>query len=556
MQNVTSRILVGRPLEASSFRALRVPGALPLVVAAAFIGCAWIFYLDRHLSFFGDDWTLIVVARQNLPEMLLSPHGGHFLLVHGLLYEALFVTAGLHSYLPYLGLLLAAHAASVVLLFLVVRRRAGDAIALGAAAILLLYGTAAEDLAWAFQVEFILPVSFGLGALLLLDAPKISIRNYVVAAALLTLAIATSGMGIVMFAAVGGELIFDPARRRDLLTLAPGALTFGLWYVLIARSSPPTLSLSRATLGVLPERFWVGLEGAVNGLFGLQPDAGPVALAAIAVSLVAVWAWRRRVGVRAAGPLVGLGVEFLLIGLTRAQFDLNAAASSRYMYVAAVLLLLTITDAVASLPVRWPVVVPLTAIALVSVWLNANQMATFAFYRTAYSVTQAIELRTLEAYRGDFYVTPDDQVDPRFTPITSAEYYDATSAWGSPVPKTTVDDLRALDPMAVDRGLVALFANGLAPVGGTNQRSCFRGEAKLIAPPGDIVLIAPDAGSNAVFRVWAMDNDSNPPSSTTSAPITLWLRGERLPNASRGWHVSVTGGTACELMRAVGPPLQ
>src|SRR5258707_1070002 len=89
-------------------------GARMKDVGAAIGGAGWILYVDRILSFFGDDWTFVVNARRDWPSMLLTPHNGHWTLVHSALYEALFVTVGLRSYLPYLALMLAAHAACVV----------------------------------------------------------------------------------------------------------------------------------------------------------------------------------------------------------------------------------------------------------------------------------------------------------------------------------------------------------------------------------------------------------------------------------------------------------
>lgn len=483
--------------------------------------------------------------------MLFSPHEGHFQLVHGLIYEALFLTVGLRSYLPYLAVMLAAHWATVVLLFLVVRRRAGDVLALGAAALLLVYGTAAEDLAWAFQIGFILPGAFGLAALWLLDEPTAGSPRIALAALCLTLGIATSAMGVVMYVAVAAEIVLDRSRWRFVPALVAPAAVFALWYLLVARFVPSTLSFGPQTLEVFPQRFYVGLEGVAGGIFGLQLSTGVAAICVVTAFLVYSWVRRRRIGSRAIGPLIGIVVEFALIGLARANFDLQSAASSRYMYIAAILLLLALTDATSTLPVRWPLVVPLAAVLILSIWLNAHLLATFAYFRSFSSVNQSVELRTLEAYRGARDTTPNDQVNPVITPITPRQYYDATSAWGSPVPTTAQPQLASLDPAFVDRALTALFANGLAPSGASDQTQCRSGSTHIDATPGSVVLVVPDAESKADYKVWAMDSDTMPPSAETDSVITLRLQGDRLPNALGIWHVSVAGGAACTIQAAV-----
>src|SRR5438034_326929 len=103
------------------------------------------------------------------------------------LYAALLNTFGLRAYWPYMAGLLLAHAANVVLLFELVRRRAGDLIAIAAALIMLVLGAGWEDLLWAFQLGWLASMAFGLGAMLALD------RRPGVAALLLTLSLAGAG---------------------------------------------------------------------------------------------------------------------------------------------------------------------------------------------------------------------------------------------------------------------------------------------------------------------------------------------------------------------------
>ena len=57
----------------------------------------------------------------------------------------------------------------VVLLFVYARRRVGDLLALGAAAVVALLGPAWPDILWPFQIGFLGSLAAGIGALLCLD---------------------------------------------------------------------------------------------------------------------------------------------------------------------------------------------------------------------------------------------------------------------------------------------------------------------------------------------------------------------------------------------------
>src|SRR5713226_1644328 len=161
----------------------RIPRARLLVVAGAVIGVAAILWLSRGFYVYFDEWDFILTAPDWTWTTYLQPHNEHPVMLPRLIYAVLLTTVGLRSYLPYMAVLLALHAASVVLLFELARRRAGDLVALGVAALLLLLGAGWEDLLWAFQVQFVGSVACGLGTLLALQAQPRP-RNLLVAATL------------------------------------------------------------------------------------------------------------------------------------------------------------------------------------------------------------------------------------------------------------------------------------------------------------------------------------------------------------------------------------
>jgi hypothetical protein len=117
-----------------------------IIVIASLLGAATILWLASAFTFYYDEWTFITTAPAWSWATFLQPHNEHPVMITRARYAALLSTVGLRSYLPYMAVLLALHAASVVLLFEIVRRRNGDLVALATAALLLLLGAGWEDL--------------------------------------------------------------------------------------------------------------------------------------------------------------------------------------------------------------------------------------------------------------------------------------------------------------------------------------------------------------------------------------------------------------------------
>src|SRR5438105_8448340 len=197
---------------------VRVPRARWLLVAAGLVVCALLLWFTRTFTFYFDEWTFITTAPDWTFRTYFEPHNEHPVMLLRLVYTILLSTAGLRSYTPYMAVLLIAHLANVVLLFELVRRRAGEAVALAAALILLLLGAGWEDLLWAFQISWLASMAFGLGAVLALE------RRPAIAADLLPDSVPLAGTGIVFAVAAGVGLLLTPGRRRDLLWLAPPAI--------------------------------------------------------------------------------------------------------------------------------------------------------------------------------------------------------------------------------------------------------------------------------------------------------------------------------------------
>jgi hypothetical protein len=300
----------------------------------------------RGQWFFGDEWAFIQgrdLGRDPVAA-LLEPHNEHLSVLPVLVYRALLAQVGLHTYWPYIAVVLALHLLLAHLLWHVMRRSGARVVTATALATLAaLLGAGGENLLWAFQMGFVGSVTAGVGALLLADHDgRLGLRD--AGAVLLCLvSLGCSGVGVSMVAAVGLGVLL---RRRSWLQAAavvawPAALLV-CWYVTFGRgatsgaeTAPPLPPLG---LGAVPRFAFDGLSNALEAGTGLR-GAGAVLLLALVALLVrrpGLLSGRGAAAVACAGGAVAF---FVLTGISRVALGVEQARVSRYVYVGMLLLL-------------------------------------------------------------------------------------------------------------------------------------------------------------------------------------------------------------------------
>jgi hypothetical protein len=424
---------------------VRVPHARVLVATVAFIACAGILWLARGFNFYFDEWTVILPTDSSW-TVYLQPHNEHPAMLLRLIYAVLLNTVGMRTYVPYMAVLLALHATSVVLLFELVRRRAGDLIGIGAAVLLLVMGAAWENLLWAFQIGFVGSVACGLGALASLHCGEVppdsrseargggGARSGLAATLLLLGSLMFSGIGLFFLIAAAVWLALTPERRRDLVWLAPVALALGVWYLSYGRSGTPPASTSLAgNVAALPLYTVWGLGASVAGLIGEGGWVGPVllplALAAIGFS------WRRRgPDGFTAGIVAALLAFYIVLGLNRAQIGYQQSGSGRYVYEGAIFWLLLLADAARDLPWRGTWRPALVACMFLACFNSGVLLYAYSAAKTEQMLREAADLQALAAERGDPCLNPNAIVDSLVMPqVTSPPaYYRAVDRYGDP----------------------------------------------------------------------------------------------------------------------------
>ncbi|HEY3086401.1 MAG TPA: hypothetical protein VGK28_13205 [Candidatus Dormibacteraeota bacterium] len=418
---------------------VRVPYVRWLVVVAALLVCAFLLWVTRTFTFYFDEWSFILTAPDWTPATYFEPHNEHPSMLLRVVYAVLLNTVGLRSYLPYMALLYVAHLANAVLLFELVRRRSGDLPALAAALLLLVLGAGWEDLFWAWQMAWLASVALGLGALLLVQ--KSSGPRLAAAIALLAASLSFSGIGVPFATAVAVHLALTPGRRRDLLALVPLGAALVVWYVLFGRfAQHPDPQPTAANLLLDPLYAAWGLSQGLGGVIGLGGWIGLPLLAAAMAALA--WRWKTRPPeALTVAVAAGLLAFYLVAGLTRAQLGVQQSGASRYVYVAAVLWLILLTDAARAVAWRGTWRPALTACLFLACFNNAVVLYEFGLAKTVQMQRAVADLQALAATRNDSCLNETGNVDLLVMPdVLPPAYYRAVDRYGDPAAGMPVTD--------------------------------------------------------------------------------------------------------------------
>jgi hypothetical protein len=420
---------------------VRVPRARLLVGAATAVVCAALLWLARANTFYFDEWSFILGAPDWSLASYLQPHNEHPAILHQLVYALLLHTVGLRSYVPYMAVLLALHGANVLLLFEVVRRRAGDLAGIAAAALLLVLGAGWDDILWAFQMAWLASLALGLGVLLALDGPSTP-RRLALAAALLLGSLMFSGVGLPFAVAAGAYLLLAPGRRGQLLWLAPAAIALAAWYVAFGRfGAHPNPPPSAGNVLLLPGYVLWGLAQSAAALIGEGGWVGVPILALAALAVAWAW-WRGRPDAFAMSVAAALLAFFAVAGLTRAQLGYEQAASSRYLYIGAALWMILLSDAARRLPWRGTWRPALAACVFLACFNSGALLFSFAAARTVLMERQVADLYALSSERADPCLDPNGAVDRLVMPVETQPslYFRAVDLFGDPASGMPLQD--------------------------------------------------------------------------------------------------------------------
>lgn len=299
-----------------------------------------LYLVGRHQWFTRDDWAFILTREKihqtaGLSDMLFLPQDGHWMTIPIVVFRLTDRIFGIDSYWPYLLPTMVCHLATAVMvrkLCLRVGVRPWTAAILGA--MLAVFGYGWENIVFGIQIVYNLSFLAFLVQLWLIDHDGPPNRRDALGVVAGLVSVMSSGFGPFF---IVGTLCFMLMRRRwkaAAIAVGPTALAEAWWW--LAWGSDPAGEKHGGSLTQLPAFVRRGFES----VFEAMATTSLVGIALL--STLAVLLWRRRD--RAAHDLIfSLAVTALLIyvglGLQRGGFGTETAASSRYVYIGAALLM-------------------------------------------------------------------------------------------------------------------------------------------------------------------------------------------------------------------------
>jgi hypothetical protein len=535
---------------------IAIGGPATLLAAGAMVlsGGLLIHWLGR-LTFWRDEWDFLLHRRGWSLDTFLEPFVEQLLAIPILIYRVLVGAFGMDSPLPFQIVAVLLFLASIAMLFVYVRRRVGEWLALAAILPILFLGPSWDDLLFPFQMALFACIACGIGALLALERRE---RLWDLAAmVLLLLALFSFALGIAFVAAATAAIAFDRDRWRRAFTVAVPTAIWLVWYAGWGHEAQTFISLSNFAkspnymLDGLATSLatWVGLG---TGVYDQSPlDWGRPLL----VLLLALVVWRLYVLRRPSPRLVATSV--LLLGfwfLTALNTNpLAPATAGRYQYLGIVLMALVLAELAAGLRVRRYATVALVLVGAAAAMVNGVRLRDAANGLANIAQQQRGGLSALELARGqvspDFELTEQNSGVDYLGLLDAGPYFSAIDDYGSPAyTPTELSSAPESARSAADRVSAAALGVGLQPDGQLQPGTCvtLQPGAMVDVPPEGMVLRARSPGSAVSLRRYA--SESFPVSLGPLPAGTAELIRIPADRSARPWSAQLSGGgrvTAC-----------
>jgi hypothetical protein len=418
---------------------LAVPALAIALGAIAYIA---LILMTRNFTFFADEWNIIFRPPEWSGDSLFAPFNEHIYVAPIVIYKVLLGTFGMSAIWPFQTANLIALLIVVGLVFVFVRPRLGDVVALTIAALLLFLGPAWEDLLWPAGISFLGSLAGGLGALLAIE--RQTRRGDAIACLLLVVSLSFSTLGLVFAvgAFVGLLLHRDQALRRGYVVAVPLVL-YLIWYLAYGHDAESAASLDN--FFDIPRYIWTSVASAIASLFGLSGiDADhlgvgtefgiPILVASVVGAVWLAWA-RPRVLSRTFWIVAATALSFwALAGLN--EIHGREPGASRYQLISVVFVVLIAAELLRGRRLaggaRW-LFAALAAAAFVS---NLGALRQGQHYLRFQSQSNLATLAALDGARAEidpsFVIGPEITGTPFLSPYPASTYFGAVDRWGSP----------------------------------------------------------------------------------------------------------------------------
>ena len=538
-----------------------------LAIALGAIAFIALILMTRNFTFFADEWNIIFRPPEWSGDSLFAPFNEHIYVAPIVIYKILLGTFGMSALWPFQTANLIALLIVVGLVFVYVRSRLGDAVALTIVALLLFLGPAWEDLLWPAGISFLGSMAGGLGALLALE--RHTRRGDAIACLLLVVSMSFSSLGLVFAVGALVDLILyrDQAFGRAYVVAVPLFL-YLIWYLAYGHDAESAASLDN--FFNIPRYVWTSVAAAMASLFGLSEiDADSLGVnmqfgvPILVVAVVgAVWlAWTRpNVLSRTFWIVTATAVSFwALAGLN--EIHGREPGASRYQLISAVFVVLIAAELLRGRRLtggaRW-LFAALAAAAFVS---NLGALREGQHYLRFQSQSNLATLAALDGARAaidpSFVIGPDVTGTPFLSPYPASTYFAAVDRWGSPAenhpnpadqPEGARENADRVLAAALDLSLQPAAQSGI-PNGSTDcltvRPDPSSGSAAFPLPGGG-ALLAADRPVEVQIRRWA---DASYPVDLGTAPSPVTVLSVPPDSFTDPWTAEVRSSAAFRVCR-------
>jgi hypothetical protein len=372
-----------------------------------------------------------------------------------------------------------------------------------------------------------------------------------------------SSAGLAFLVAVGAQLLADSRHRRFLIALVVPTAVYAVWFLATDLGRPGNGGITGDFLqGATGWGYVVSVVGFV--MTGVAASAtglaGSVGILSVAVAAVFAYFVARDMLQKLEAWQVGLTLGFIfffaLTATGRVQYGVDLAKESRYVYVGVVFLLPLVAHALRAIPWRgWWRSALLALFALCTLG-NLIRLSDVPPGMTYFMHIQEAELQTVEVFRGAPDMAIDRYVDNTVvSSMYASTYLAAIDELGSPVPSMSLDGLRNVPHLAVDRVMRNLFgpsirvaSDSARPTTGLQCRNVDSTSGAAIdlgVPAGQSLMLRSSRDGFASIYLGFLD----PPTGEAVQEVKLqaatpvWVR---LPDAGKAikWQLQIKTGAA------------
>jgi hypothetical protein len=409
--------------------------------AALVAAGAMTLVLTWHLTFFQDTWEFLINRRGFTVDSFLQPHNEHLVVFPVAIQQLFLHLFGMTSARPEYILFVAFLLVTDFLVFVYVRRRVGQWLALFAAVLILCLGPAWELLLWPFEITLVGSVLFGLAMLLALE--RDDRYGDAVASACLLLSLGFSSVGVPFaVAAIAAVALSPPKRRRQRgVAMAIPILLYVAWYIGWGHDAETHLSVHNvlASPRFVAETLAVGVGnlfglGASSASGGTDTTWGCVLLVLIAALLIAYKRLRPGIPTTFWPLAIAAVVNWFLTAFN--EMPGRDPTSSRYQYATCILLLLMAANLLQGMRVSRRIILLGGAVTLLAIGPNLVVLKDGRDFFADQTVFTRSDTAAIEIARRT--VSPGFELAPGFSGtgslinIFAGPYLEAVDEYGSP----------------------------------------------------------------------------------------------------------------------------